>query len=188
MKKQIRVTAFAALLLSSSLVLFTVTAKDANASILDPFEAAVLASLQTIETVVLGLSNDIGLMADRILEMADKIGDMSDRIVHTEELIVAASSNNVITSLIISPVEGAQVYTSIPVEIALSSGKTEYILYMSNNADMSGSTNALVQNGDTSTAWSRVADYVTGSKIYISIKTVDETGSSDFSNTVMLNL
>jgi len=38
---------------------------------------------------------------------------------------------------------------------------------MSNNADMSGSTNALVQNGDTSTAWSRVADYVTGSKIYI---------------------
>ena len=48
--------------------------------------------------------------------------------------------------------------------------------------------NALVQNGDTTTAWNRLADYVTGDKIYIAVKTVDLNGSSDFSNTVMLNL
>ena len=188
MTKTIRITAFAALMLSSSLVLFAATSKDANASLFDPFEALILASLETVQTLVVSLSNDIGTMADRILVMADKIGEMSDRIVHTEELMVAASSNNVITSLIISPVEGTRVYTSIPVQISLSSEKTEYLLYMSNSADMSGSTNALVQNGDTTTAWSRLADYVTADKVYIAVKTVDATGSSDFSNTIMLNL
>jgi len=53
---------------------------------------------------------------------------------------------------------------------------------------MSGSTNALVQDGDTSIAWSRVADFATGDKLYIAIRTVDDNTSSDFSNTVMLNL
>ncbi|MCW9048639.1 MAG: hypothetical protein OQK46_11220 [Gammaproteobacteria bacterium] len=53
---------------------------------------------------------------------------------------------------------------------------------------MSGATIALVQNSDTSIAWSRVTDFATGNKLYIAVKTVSGTNSSDFLNMVMLNL
>lgn len=196
MKKHLRVATFTAILLTSSLVLFTATTQRANALIFtDPFETLVVASLETIETLILALSTDIGSMADRILVMADnivimadQIGDMSDRIVHTEELMVAAATDVTASSLILSPVEGTQVYSTTPIQISLSTEKLEYLLYISNNADMSGATNALVQNGDTSVAWSRVADFATGNKIYIAVQTIGATSNSELSNTVMLNL
>lgn len=194
MTKKVRLHTFAGILLLS-LVLFMASSQRANAWFFDPFENMVEMSLQTMENIVLGLSDDIGsmadnigIMADRILVMADKIGEMSDRIVYTEELMVSAISDSGISSLITSPVEGTYVNIGTPVDITLSSQKTEYLLYISNNADMSGATNALVQNGDTSIAWSRLPGFVTGSKIYIAVKTVGGTSSSEFSNTVMLNL
>ncbi|MCK4710313.1 MAG: hypothetical protein KAU21_16980 [Gammaproteobacteria bacterium] len=194
MKKNTRLSTIAAILLSSS-ILFTVSIPNARAFLLDPFESLVVTSLETIEHLILELSDDIGemsddigVMADRILLMSDDIGEMSDRIVHTEELLVSLVSDGGISSLITSPVEGTIVTVITPVEITLSSGKLDYLLYISNNADMSGATNALVQNGDTSIAWSRVADFVTDDKLYIAVRTVGDTTSSDYSNTVMLNL
>jgi len=187
MKKRTRLTTFGIILLSSSF-LFTASTQTTRAVFFDPFEVLVESSLITIENLILGLSADIGIMADRILLMADEIGEMADRIVVSEELILSAISDSGISSLIISPTEGTVVASTTPVEITLSSVKTNYILYISNNADMSGSTNALVQNSDTSIAWSRVADFATGDKLYIAVRTVDDTSSSDFSNTVMLKL
>ena len=187
MKKQFRIVTLS-IALFSSLFLFMATSQRANAEILSTFEVTVLASLETIERTVLQLSTDIGTMADRILVMAGEIGEMADRIVHTEELIVSMASDGGISSLITSPTEGTYVSASVPINITLSSGKLDYLLYISNNADMSGSTNALVQDGDTSIAWSRVADFATGNKLYIAVRTVSETTSSDYSNTVMLNL
>lgn len=187
MKKQTRLAAFGIILLSSS-VLFSASTHNARALILDTFETLVLASLDTIETLVLGLSDDIGVMADRILLMSDEIGEMADRIVYTEELIISGFSEGGISSLIISPLEGTAVTATTPIDIILSSAKPDYLLYMSNNADMSGATNALVLNNDTSVAWSRVADFASGNKLYIAVRTVGETASSDYSNTVMLNL
>lgn len=196
MKKRSRITIFSAVLLSSSLILFTATTQRANAFIFtDPFEAVIVASLETMETLIQSLSTDIGTMADRILVMADnigimadRIGDMSDRIVHTEELLVSIATENNASSLILSPVEATQVYSTVPVQISLSTEKLEYLLYISNNADMSGATNALVQNGDTSVAWSRVAEFASGERIYIAVQTIGTTSNSELSNTVMLNL
>lgn len=176
--------------------MFTATTQRANTFIFtDPFEAVIVASLETMETLIQSLSTDIGTMADRILIMADnigimadRIGDMSDRIVHTEELLVSIATENNASSLILTPAEGTQVSSTTPIEIALSTEKLEYLLYISNNADMSGATNALVQNGDTSVAWSRVADLATGDKIYIAVQTIGNTSNSELSNTVMLNL
>lgn len=193
MTNKLQLRAFAGILLLS-LVLLMASSQRAHAWFYDPFENMVEISLQTMENLILGLSSDIGsmadnigVMADRILLMADKIGEMADRIVYTEELMVSAISDSGVSSLIISPTEGAYVNMTTPVDITLSSQKTDYLLYISNNADMSGETNALVQNGDTSIAWSRLPDFVTGNKIYIAVKTVGST-SSDFSNTVMINL
>lgn len=194
MQKRTRFATLGVILLSSS-ILFTASTRPANAWFFDPFENMVESALTTIENIVLGLSSDIGTMADRILIMsdniglmADRIGEMSDRIVYTEELLLSAITDSGVSSLITSPTEGAVVTRTIPVNITLSSQKTDYLLYISNNADMSAATNALVQNSDTSIAWSRVDDFATGTKLYIAVKTVGGTTSSDFSNTVMLNL
>lgn len=194
MQKRVRLATFGAILLSS-LVLFMASSQRANAWFFDPFENMVEIALDSIETIVLGLSSDIGVMADRILVMsdniglmADRIGEMADRIVYTEEVMVSAISDSGVSSLITSPTEGTLVTRTTPIDIILSSQKTDYLLYISNNADMSGATNALVQNSDTSVAWSRVPDFATGTKLYIAVKTVGGTTSSDFSNTVMLNL
>ena len=194
MQKRARSATFGVILLSS-LVLFMASSQRANAWFFDPFENMVETVLDSIETIILGLSADIGTMSDRILVMsdnigimADRIGEMADRIVYTEELMVSVISDSGVSSLITSPTEGTVVSRTIPVDITLSSLKTDYLLYISNNADMSGATNALVQNSDTSVAWSRVPDFATGTKLYIAVKTVGGTTSSDFSNTVMLNL
>ena len=175
-----RATKISVVLLASILI-FAATSQRANAWLIDPFESLVESSLQTIETLIIELSNDIG-------EMADRIGEMADRIVHTEELMVSLVSESGVSSLITYPTEGTIVYSTTPIQITLSSQKPDYLLYISNNADMSAATNALVLNGDTSDAWSRVPDFATGSKLYIAVKTVGDTSSSDFSNTVMLNL
>jgi len=194
MLKTTRLVTLGIVLLSSSF-LFVASTKPAHAVFFNPFENVVVTILETLETLILELSDDIGemsddigIMADRILIMSDNIGLMADRIVLSEELILAAISDSGISSLITSPTEGTIVSASIPIDITLSSGKTDYLLFISNNADMSGATNALVQNNDTSIAWSRVSDFVTGDKFYIAVRTVSETSSSDFSNTVLLNL
>ena len=187
MQKHKRIATFGAILLSS-VILFTVSTRPANAWFFDPFESMVESTLQTMENIILGLSSDIGTMADRILVMSDNIGLMADRIVYTEELMISTITDSGVSSLIMSPTEGTVVTRTTPVSINLSSQKTDYLLYISNNADMSGATNALVLNSDTSIAWSRVADFATGNKLYIAVKTVGGTTSSDFSNTVMLNL
>lgn len=43
--------------------------------------------INSMTRVTSKLSDDIGLMADRILTMEERIGRMADRIVHTEELM-----------------------------------------------------------------------------------------------------
>jgi len=194
MQQRTRLAAFGLILLSSG-ILFTASTQNARALIFNTFETLILSSLQTTETLILELSDDIGAMANRISEMADRIllmsddiGEMADRIVHTETLIINGFSESGISSLILSPVEGTLVSATTPIDITLSSESTDYLLFISNNADMSGSTNALVQNNDTSIAWSRVTDFATGTKLYIAVRTVGDAASSDFSNTVMLNL
>ena len=194
MQKRTRIATLGVILLSSA-ILFTASTRPANAWFFDPFESMVESTLQTMEDIILGLSSDIGTMADRILIMsdniglmADRIGVMADRIVYTEELMLSAINDSGISSLILSPTEGTIVNRTTPITIDLSSQKTDYLLYISNNADMSGATNALVQNGDTSIAWNRVTDFATGNKLYIAVRTIGGTTSSDFSNTVMLSL
>ena len=183
------------IVLLASVALFTLTPGNARAGIFSIFETLALASLNTIQTTVLGLSADIGTMADRILlmageigKMADKIGVMADRIVHTEELMVSLVNQNGTSTLITSPADGALVSKYVPIQLALSNNPQSYILYISNQADMSGSTNALVVNDDTADAWGRVPGFATSNTIYIAVKSADGLASSDLSNTVKVNL
>ena len=188
-------TQAAGIVLLASAAAFTLTPSNARATFFSSFETMALASLSTIQTTVLGLSADIGEMANRILlmadeigEMADKIGVMADRIVHTEELMVSLVNQNGTSTLITAPGEGALVSKNLPIQLTLSNTPQSYILYISNNADLSGSTNALVVDGDTADAWSRVPGFATGTSVYIAVKSADGLASSDLSNTVKVNL
>jgi len=165
-------------LLASSAIFFV---SNARATFFSPFETMVLASMTTFQTTVLALSTDIGLMAD-------KIGVMADRIVHTEQLMVSLVNQNGTSTLITSPTEGAYVSTYAPIQLTLSNNPQSYILYISNKADMSGSTNALVVGGNTTSAWSRVPGFATSNTVYIAVKSADGLASSDLSNTVKVNL
>ena len=181
-------TKTAGLILLASAALFSISTSNARANIVSTFETVALASLTTIQTTVLSLSADIGTMADRILVMADKIGVMADRIVHTEELMVSLVNQQGTSTLIMSPTEGASVSKYNPIQLSLSNNPQSYILYISNKADMSGSTNALVTSGNTANAWSRVPSFATGNSVYIAVKSADGIASSDLSNTVKVNL
>ncbi|MDO9009782.1 MAG: hypothetical protein Q7U80_16320 [Thiobacillus sp.] len=72
--------------------------------------------------------------------------------------------------------------------MSLSNSPQSYIRYISNKADMSGSTHALVVDGNTSDAWDRVPDFATSSTVYITVKSANGLASSDLSNTVKINL
>jgi hypothetical protein len=187
MTKLTRAKAAGIILLASS-VIFSLSSSTARASLLSPFETLALASLNTIQTTVLALSTDIGTMADRILVMADKIGVMADRIVHTEQLMVSLVNQNGTSTLITSPIDGASVSKYVPIQLTLSNNPQSYILYISNKADMSGSTNALVVGGYTAAAWSRLPDFATSNTVYIAVKSADGLASSDLSNTVKVIL
>jgi len=62
MQKRTRIATLDIILLSSS-ILFTASTRTANAWFFDPFENMVEATLNTMENIVLGLSDDIGTAA-----------------------------------------------------------------------------------------------------------------------------
>lgn len=195
-KSRIRVVALA--LLASSLV-FVATTRPSQAFFLDPFENVVENMMQSMLDTMLALSDDIGVMADRILLMADnilimadKIGEMSDRIVATEQLMADLVRDVTATqgpsTLLLAPAEGDVVSLSTPITVTLSNGASSYLLYLSNSPDMSNATNALVQNGDTASAWSRATSYAAGSELYVAVKAVNGDVIGALSNTVRVQL
>ncbi|MBU0682074.1 MAG: hypothetical protein KKD73_11705 [Proteobacteria bacterium] len=198
MKMKSRIITFALVLFASS-TLFLASPKPARAFLFDPFEIMVESMLTLINTgmnnmmtTMLTLSDDIGTMADRILVMSDNIGLMADRIVETEvlmaDLVRDVTDAQGPSALLISPTEGELVSLSSLLDITLSNGASDYVLFMANTAEMAPATNILVSNGDTFAATNRARDYATGSQLYIAIKALNADTMGPISNTVMLNI
>lgn len=198
MTKPNRLTALTVTLLILA-ILFMGTPKPARAFFVTSFESmvetmlnSISSNMTTMTTTVLALSDDIGTMADRILVMADNIGIMADRIVATEQLMADlvrdVTDSQGTSTLLLSPLEGELINLSSPLDIALSSGAIDYVLFMSNSSDMADATNILVQNGNTEPARQRAVSYVTGSKLYFAVKAVSNDTIGPVSNTVMVNV
>jgi hypothetical protein len=167
-------------------------------AMLEAYKVSIDAMLRLSDDIG-DMSDRIGTMADRILTMADNIGIMADRIVKTEELMASTlleltgNNGSVVTTggpvtMINVPVENDSVSLSAPIAITLSGGYPDYILYMSNNSDLSGATNVLVKANDTTAAWNRAADYATGSQLFLAVKAVEGSSIGTISNTVKVNL
>lgn len=152
----------------------------------------ITTSMDSMTTTMTTISTDIGSMADRILIMADNIGIMADRIVETEvlmaDLVRDVTDAQGPSTLLTAPLEGDLVALSSPINISLSTGSVNYVLFMSNTADMALATNILVTGGDSSIAIDRATAYATGAQLYIAVKDINGDTMGPLSNTVMLNL
>jgi hypothetical protein len=200
MVKKSRIIVTVATVIFTVSTVFAFSPKPAHAFFFwNPFEQMVGTMLTAMTTTMdnmmktmLTLSDDIGTMADRILIMADKIGTMADRIVSTEhlmaDLVRDVTNSKGPSSLVAAPVEGCTVNLNSPINITLSNGSDDYVLFMSNSADMAVATNVMVLNGDTVPATDRAINYATGNQLYIAVKPLNGDIMGPISNTVMINI
>ncbi len=192
MKTKSRLITLTLVTLTAS-TLFLSSPKPAKAFFIwSPFETMVESmltlmnnSMTTMSTTILTLSDDIGTMADRI-------GTMADRIVETEvlmaDLVRDVTDSQGPSTLLTMPIEGDFVALSSPMNISLSDGSIDYVLFMSNSADLELATNILVTGGDSSIATDRATAYATGEQLYIAVKSINGDTMGPLSNTVMINL
>lgn len=179
---------------------------DARAFFMDPVQA-MYEMTNDMVTAMLRLSDDIGLMADRIGEMADrivdtedKIGEMADRIVATEGLLAdtllqlhgagaPATGDGV---LLLSPSTGMVVSRTQAPNITLSNGAADYLLYVSDTPDFAGAGTVplLVNQGtDPQAIWQIAMQVVNGDTAYLAVRAVDGAQRiSPFSNAVRVTL
>lgn len=145
---------------------------------------------------ILVMADKIGEMADRILVMADKIGEMADRIVATEQLMAdmmvdiadikkSTSTNSNLTEVFITQLEGQDVLDegTVPV-FNMSKQSSEYLVYVSSTMTMTTNTvSVLVHNqSELEALWSSLDDLASDNKIYIAVKIIEDNSISSRSN------
>jgi len=141
------------------------------------------------------LSDDIGLMSNRILTMADKIGEMADRIVQTEKLMAdltrdvanLSNSNAGSTNIVLSVSNSDYITANIAPAISLSTNTNTYLVYVSESIFIDARVISPIQVNTAhslSEYWSEVISGVGGEKLYIAVK----SEGNSISNIVKLNI
>jgi len=142
---------------------------------------------EQILQLVSKLSDDIGLMADRILVMADKIGDMADRIVHTELLLTDLNTSTKPCSTNLGSISANSktvLYANQVPEFSMNIQAPQMLIYVSSTLTMQTDTiSVLVNNSsDLEQQWAELKTLATNNKIYIAVKTIDANTISSLSN------
>jgi hypothetical protein len=119
------------------------------------------------------LSDDIGIMADRILTMEQRIGNMADRIVHTEELmakLAATLANKELDVAFARPsdqpgsgpallyIDVDRIGTDAVPDLRISGDPQIYMLYVSSSPifrDDSTIVSRVAKAGDLTVGWQR---------------------------------
>ena len=146
-----------------------------------------LERLEIAMETMLRFSDDIGIMADRIVKTMELLSETLLKLKEAGDCDNATYAGVVgKTTLILSPSEGQTLTNTTSFNFA--GGSDDFILYASSDAGMAKPTNILVQDNNLAAALARINGYVSGDKIYVAVKTVDGDAVSDLSNTVMLYL
>lgn len=159
-------------------------------------------------TLISKLSDDIGIMADRILDMAgeigkmaDKIGVMADRIVHTEEMMAqltldmatlsanTSQTSQTIPTLILANAGSSTLGIDEAPAFTSSISTDEMLIYVSSSIGMNTNTiSVLVTPNDPLTSkWKELQTLAQDGKIYIAAKTIDGNTISSLSNVLTYN-
>ncbi len=169
--------------------------------------ASFFNSTTTITTEMISLisklSDDIGIMANRILdmageigEMADKIGVMADRIVHTEEMMAqltldmaTLSANSSQTqqntpTLILTNAGSATLNANEVPAFTSNISSDEMLVYVSSSIAMNANTISVLvtPNEPLSTKWQELQTLAKDGKIYIAAKSINSNTISSLSN------
>lgn len=126
------------------------------------------------------LSDDIGLMANRILTMEERIGLMADRIVKTEELMAkltatlankefepsteTSDEKGALRSIVLNLASTKVTENSGP-ELIITGDSTDYLLYVSTNPLFQEGSTVVSHINDTNdyhTAWKRSISAIRG--------------------------
>ena len=150
-------------------------------------------NVQEQQTLVTKLSGDIGLMADRIVEMADRIVASEALLAQSLTLLVnnpdfAGTSSSNGTALT-SPIDNATLTSTAPTITTIPTTSV-YLLYASTTPTFSaGNTISLyIDSTDALSAkWSQVLTYSNGSTIYLGVKRIDGSTISSISNGVKVS-
>lgn len=139
-----------------------------------------LADIQAALTTMLRLSDDIGIMADRILEMADKIlvmadniGLMADRLLLTQQI---QSTNLALTQAFMLSTQENMIVLSVTVDTSNYNNALTSLISTGNVLSLDMSNTQLTQSSmDT-----QLADFETRVNVYLnSIKLMFATVNSD---------
>lgn len=166
-------------------------------------------SLSASETLELysAMSQDMNLMADRIMDMAgniddmaDKILEMADKIVATEQLMadmvvdIATIKNNTSTGeaagMYIDNAGQTDLYNSECPSFTMSDNPAEYVVYVSSSLTMNTNTiSVLVRNStELEALWPSLVTLAANGKIYVGVKSVTDNKISSLSNILGYNL
>jgi len=165
-------------------------------------DGATEVSVQMLELFE-ALADDIGEMADRILDMADKIGEMADRIVATEQLMAdmmvelsairnAQGSGSATCTAATDTVFISQddyqttLYNGEAPRFQISDGSSQYLLYVSSSAIMNTDTTAVLVKSsyDLDTRWKDLQALANNYKIYVAVKSINGNEISSLSNVI----
>ncbi len=156
------------------------TSAEVADKMLDKGTDVATAMMNNMTGLISKLSDDIGVMADRILATEEQIGVMADRIVKTEELMAKLTATLASKDLDLSPVSSVErdvlqtallntATTEASVQsgprLSLSGDPRRYLLYVSSDPLFrEGSTvvTRIEETSDYDTAWRRSINALSG--------------------------
>lgn len=159
-----------------------ITGGDVAEKVLDKSTDVATAMMNNMTGLISKLSDDIGLMANRILSMEERIGLMADRILKTEELMAKLTASLVDKDLDLpsdkSSDKEAQQTVVLSTDATESSGHTgprlmitgdpqNYLLYVSTDSLFQDKCTVVSQINDANnydTAWKRSINAIRGMK------------------------
>lgn len=146
------------------------------------------------QKLVSKLSDDIGLMADRILEMSDRIVTTEDLLAQTLTTLLAnpelSGESSANATALTSPSDNTIVGVSIAPTITMIPAATVYLLYASTTPTFSaGNTISIYidSNEALTQKWSQVASFAGSTTIYIAVKRINGNTISSLSNGVKVS-
>ena len=154
---------------------------------------ALNATVQEQQTLVSKLSDDIGLMAERIVEMADRIVATEDLLAQSLTLLInnpdfAGTSSSNGTALT-SPLDDTTLTSTAPAITTIPAASI-YLLYASTTPTFSaGNTISLYVDSTEAldAKWSQIVTYANGSTIYLAVKRINGSTISSISNGVKVS-
>jgi len=148
------------------------------------------ATVENQQALVSKLSDDIGIMADRIVDTEKLLSDTLIVLTGNSDLGSSSSTSGVALT---KPLDGSTVSKTTAPTIELSTESSKYLLYASTEPTFSDSTTISLYIESTSglsTSWNQVVNFIgDGTDLYIAVKSIDENNKiSSLSNGVKLTL